>query len=490
MVLVAERRDATGETVAGDDLLALARPVAPEQLGDPTFLRAHGVRYAYAAGSMAGGIASERLVIALGKERILSSFGAAGLAPARIEAAIHRIKEALPNGPFAFNLIHSPSEDALERHAVDLYLRHGVTTVEASAYLDLTPHVVRYRVAGLRRLPDGSIEARNRVIAKLSRREVAAKFAAPAPPRLLHDLVAAGLVDAEQAQLAERMPVCDDVTVEADSAGHTDNRPLVVLLPSIIALRDDLQAQHQFETPVRVGAAGGIGTPEAALAAFSMGAAYVVTGSVNQACVEAGTSDHAKRLLAQADMADVLMAPAADMFELGVRVQLLKRGTMFPLRAQRLYELYREFDSLDAIPPAERTRLETQLFRRPLGEVWAETQAYFRARDPEPLARAEGHPKRIMALVFRWYLGLSSRWATSGEPGREVDYQIWCGPAMGAFNDWVRGTYLEDPVCRSVVDVAHHLMRGAAHLARVNELRLRGIHLPPALQRYIPTPLA
>ena len=44
-----------------------------------------------------------------------------------------------------------------------------------------------------------------------------------------------------------------------------------------------------------------------------MGAAYVVTGSVNQACYEAGASEHTRRLLAQAEMADVTMAPAADM---------------------------------------------------------------------------------------------------------------------------------------------------------------------------------
>ena len=48
-----------------------------------------------------------------------------------------------------------------------------------------------------------------------------------------------------------------------------------------------------------------------------------------------------------------------------------------------------------------------------------------------------------MALVFRWYLGLSSRWANAGEPTRKVDYQVWCGPAMGAFNEWTKGSFLE-----------------------------------------------
>ena len=85
---------------------------------------------------------------------------------------------------------------------------------------------------------------------------------------------------------------------------------------------------------------GGIGTPGAALAAFSMGAAYVVTGSVNQACIESGSCDHTKKLLAAADMADVTMAPASDMFEMGVKLQVLKRGTMFAMRVQKLYSLY------------------------------------------------------------------------------------------------------------------------------------------------------
>ena len=68
-----------------------------------------------------------------------------------------------------------------------------------------------------------------------------------------------------------------------------------------------------------------------------MGAAYVVTGSVNQACVESGTSPAVRQMLAEAEQADVAMAPAADMFEMGVKVQVLKRGTMFAMRAAKLY---------------------------------------------------------------------------------------------------------------------------------------------------------
>ncbi len=322
---------------------------------------------------MANAIASADLVIAMGRAGLLSSFGAAGVVGPRLEAAIQQVQAALPTEPYAFNLIHSPSEEAMERRAVELFLQYGVTTVEASAFLDLTAHVVRYRAAGLSADMHGNVVIGNRIIAKVSRREVAQKFMEPAPERLLRPLVEQGLITEVQAQLAARVPIADDVTVEADSGGHTDNRPLVVILPSIISLRNELQAKHNFATPVRVGAAGGIGTPSSALAAFMMGAAYVVTGSINQSCVEAGSSAHTKKLLSEADMADVMMAPAADMFEMGVKVQLLKRGTMFPMRAQRLYELYRGIDSIDDIPTDQREKLEKQVFKPPMEDFGRDT---------------------------------------------------------------------------------------------------------------------
>lgn len=471
------------------ELLAATPPLSTKQLGDASFLDFHQVKYAYATGAMAQGIASEELAIALGRAKILSSFGAGGLSPARVESAINRIQQALPHGPYAFNLLHSPSEPAIERRAVDLYLKYGVTTVEASAFLDLTPNVVYYRAAGLGLDSHNQITIKNKLIVKLSRKEIAIKFLQPAPTKILKELVAQNLITELQATLAEKIPVADDITVEADSGGHTDNRPLVCLLPSILELRDEIQEKYHYQQPVRVGVAGGISTPQSALAAFIMGAAYVVTGSVNQSCVEAGTSQHTKELLAQAEMPDVMMAPAADMFEMGVKLQVLKRGTLFPVRAQKLYELYKNYDSIDDIPTVERDKLEKQIFRRSLDAVWEDTVAYVSTRNPDKVRKAANNPKLKMSLIFRWYLGLSSRWSNSGEKGREIDYQIWCGPAMGSFNDWVKGSYLSEPSNRKVVDVADHIMLGSAYLYRIQNLKMQALQLSSFYSQYQPFPL-
>ena len=217
-----------------------------------------------------------------------------------------------------------------------------------------------------------------------------------------------------------------------------------------------------------------------------MGAAYVVTGSVNQACVEAGTSETVRQMLADAGQADVTMAPAADMFEMGVKVQVLKRGTLFPFRAAKLYDLYTRYETFEQIPESDRTVLERDILRCGFEEAWRATRSFFETKDPSQILRAQKDPKHKMALVFRSYLGQSSKWAVSGEPSRKIDFQIWCGQAMGAFNEWSSGSFLANPENRSVVVVAMNLLLGAAVMLRANWLRFQGIDPGPEAFAFSP----
>ncbi|NDH05087.1 PfaD family polyunsaturated fatty acid/polyketide biosynthesis protein [bacterium] len=449
--------------------------IRPQDLGDPSFRSDLGLEYNYLSGAMANGIASVELVAAMARTGMLGFFGAAGLSFSRVEDAIRRLKSEIPDKPFGFNLIHSPNEPRHEMAIAELYIREEIRLVEASAFLDLTLPLIHYRLHGIHRDASGNVVTPNRVIGKVSRIEVATKFFSPAPDRFVQELVKLGKLTPEQARLASEVPVAQDVTAEADSGGHTDNRPAITLVPTIIALRDRLQAKYNYQHSLRVGAAGGISTPASVAAAFMMGAAYVVSGSVNQACVESGSCEMVRKMLAESGQADVAMAPAADMFEMGVKVQVLKRGTMFPMRAQKLYEVYRDFASIEVIPPQEKAQLEKTIFRTSLDEIWNQTKEFFSKRDPEQVTRAEKDPRHKMALVFRWYLGQSSRWANSGEPTRVVDYQIWCGPAMGAFNEWVKGSFLEKPENRKAGVVALNLLHGASQLMQFRISALLGL---------------
>jgi len=455
----------------------------PKDLGDKTFMQTYGVDLPLYTGAMAKGIASADLVIACGKRKILSSLGAGGLPLQSIVKALDKIQAELPNGPYMVNLIHSPFNENLEKGCVDLLLQRGVHFVEASAFMNVTIHVVRYRLKGLQRGGPHGVIATNRLIAKISRTELAEMFVRPAPEALVKKLLEQGDITAEQAELSKKIPLCDDIAVEADSGGHTDNRPLVVILPMIIAVRDKVHKEMGYPAAfrVRVGAGGGIGCPQAVMAAFQMGAAFAVTGTINQMSRQSGSSDIVRGQLSKATYSDITMAPAADMFDQGVQLQVLKKGTMFAARAKKLYELFVRYESLDEIPAEERKKLEQTIFRKEIDVIWKETADYYInvLKDEAKILQAGKDPKLKMSLVFRWYLGLSSTWANSGVADRATDYQVWCGPAIGAFNDFIRGTYLDPEVAKAYPDVAQinlQLFKGACYLKR-----LRAIQANPKL---------
>jgi hypothetical protein len=110
----------TGEISNGSiPAVAMLSAISPSQFGDAEFISFHGLRSAYMAGSMANGISGVELVTALGKAGYLASFGSGGVSPSKLLDAISSIKGQLPNGPFAFNLIHSLfSIEQLDYHQI------------------------------------------------------------------------------------------------------------------------------------------------------------------------------------------------------------------------------------------------------------------------------------------------------------------------------------------------------------------------------------
>lgn len=464
------RRHVTGGTKG-----ACPGEITAASLGDGEFKQDYNLKYAYLTGAMAKGIASEELVIRIGKAGMMGFFGTGGLALDRIEAAIGKIRKALRDGQsYGMNLLYHLNNPRLEEQTVDLFLKHGVRNVEAAAYMQISPALVRYRLEGLERGAGGEIKAKNRIIAKLSRPEIARAFMSPAPERLVGRLLSERRITKEQAELSRKIAMADDLCVEADSGGHTDQGIMMILVPAMIRLRDEMTRKHGYTRKIRVGAAGGIGTPEAAATAFILGADFILTGSINQCTAEAGTSDGVKDILQDLDVQDTGYAPAGDLFGLGAKVQVVKKGLFFPVRATKLYELYRRYNSLDEIDERTRRELEEKYFKGTFDSVYAETRAYYSQHLPEEIERAEQNPKQKMALVFRWYFVRALRLAMEGKIEEKVDFQIYCGPAMGAFNQWVKGTEIEAWRNRHVDGIAERLMQETAVLLNHRLMDLTG----------------
>jgi trans-AT polyketide synthase/acyltransferase/oxidoreductase domain-containing protein len=437
--------------------------VTPERLGSEEFKQDYGLRYAYVAGAMLQGIASSAMVVRMGRAGLLSFYGTGGLPLPEVEQNIRTIQHELNNGePYGMNLLCNPMRPQTEMETVDLFLRYGIRNIEASAYMQMTPALVKFRLSGLQRDARGGLTMAHRIVAKISRPEVAQLFLSPAPERIVKQLVDQHAITAEQAAWARTVPMADDLCVEADSGGHTDMGVAAVLIPTMLRLRDSMQQQYQYARQVRVGAAGGIGTPESAACAFLLGADFILTGSINQCTVEAGMSDVVKDMLQDINVQDTDYAPAGDMFELGAKIQVMKKGVFFPARANKLYNLWREHESLAAIDSRTAQHIQDKYFKRSFEEVYADTRNHYLTSLPGDIDKAERNPKHKMALVFRWYFIHSMRLALTGNLDQRVDFQVQCGPSLGAFNQWVKGTELEDWRQRHPDQIGAKLMQETA----------------------------
>ncbi|MNG04989.1 Polyketide biosynthesis protein BaeE [compost metagenome] len=78
--------------------------------------------------------------------------------------------------------------------------------------------------------------------------------------------------------------------------------------------------------------------------------------------------------------------------------------------------------------------------------------------------KMERNPKLKMAEIFRWYLRQGASHAVHGDQEQLVNYQIRSGPALGAFNQWVKGTELEDWRSRHADEIGVLLMEETAWL--------------------------
>ncbi|WP_217563191.1 beta-ketoacyl synthase N-terminal-like domain-containing protein, partial [Paenibacillus sp. GbtcB18] len=246
--------------------------------------------------------------------------------------------------------------------------------------------------------------------------------------------------------------------------GHTDQGVVFPLIPSVIALKEELRSNYQYQDEILIGCGGGIGTPEAIAAAFMLGADFVFTGSINQCTVESGAHEAVKDILNKVSIHDTAITVAGDMFEIGAKVQVVKKYTKFHARANKLYQLFMQYNSIEDIPQQVRTEIESKYFKRSFSDVWDLICEYKKEKNPIELQEAAENPRTKMALIFKWYFAYCNQLTLRGEISEIDNFKIYCGPAMGAFNLWVKGTPYEHWSNRNVDKIADLLMYNACEM--------------------------
>src|SRR5699024_8160953 len=120
-----------------------------------------------------------------------------------------------------------------------------------------------------------------------------------------------------------------------------------------------------------------------------------------------------------------------DTMEYGTQVQVLRKGVLFPPRANKLYELYKSHAALDEIDAETAEQVQRRYLKKRFGEVFAELRT---SLPVEEIERAERDPKHKMALVFRWYFEHALGQALSGSSEGRVEDQCHHWSSAGTSN--------------------------------------------------------
>ena len=496
-------------------VLASLPALYPEWLGDRSFCEVHGTRFPYAQGAMANGIATTRLVISMAQAGCLGFFGAAGLqASSVVEAALDEISQAaLGTGPNAALLGQQPDPQRrtsrISRQAVvDLYLRaRRAVACPPAAYMALTPMVVQLRLLRASRQNARRLAFTRRqlhVFAKISRPEVAKPLPlARRPPTCSTPWSPSWPASPPTRRVSRAMlPVAEDVHRRGRQRwSHRQPGPHRRCSRPSSAVRDRIACRtYGYHPPHPPRCSRWPGHADVPSPPRSRSAPPSPSPAPStRAAVESGLlRGRARECSPIAGLADVVMAPAADMFELGVKVQVLQRGTFFAKRGRKLlYDVYKNYNSMRGRSPP---KLKAQASRSQmlLAAAWKTSLGQHTRRSgsspatPASSTRPRRDPKHHqMALIFRSYLGQASALGHRRPvPERRMDYQIWCGPAMGAFNAWAQGSFLEAPEHRTAPQVALNLLEGAAVVTRAQQLRSYGAPVPTETFDFRPRPLA
>lgn len=442
-------------------------------IGSDAFKADYHTEYAYIGGGLYRGVSSVDYVVRMANAGLLSFFGAGGLSLNDVDVALQEITKQLAQDQlFGVTVLSDLGDQQHELAVVELLLSHHVKVLETVAFLDVTPALVLFFLRGLTRTPTGEIQSRHKIIARVFRAEIAETFLKPAPERMVNQLLEQQKITPEQAQLAKSLPIAHDICVDANVGGISDRNSLLTLFPQVVAVRDKMRMEYGYKHIARVGAVGSFGAPDSVVAALMLGAEFIETNSINQCSVEASTSPSVKEMLAKVQTHDVDYAPFSELFELGGKVQVVRKGSFFSSRSQRLFELWQRFNSLNELDAELIYQLENNYFRKSLDDVWREVYTHYQAHNPQEIIKANRNKKHRMALIFRWYLTQSFDFAKSGNEARRVDFQVHCSPAMGAFNEWVKGTELESWQNRHVDVIGKKLMNSSAQILQQRIMKI------------------
>lgn len=420
-------------------------------IGSEEFKKDYDVDFAYAVGGMCKGISSVAMIKKLSDSRILGFLGSYKLKLDEAKELIDQALSCMEHHRIGVNVTYDALN--LENHieVMDYIIKKDIRNLEVSEYRMIDLSIVKYRLKSLSIDKDSKFVVPHKILAKVSSREMAEKFCSPAPEELVQILYQNNEITEFEAKYAKYLPMCDDLCIEY----YTQGQSALGYIQTMKEMSRSLYEKYKLFQCPRVGFAGGIGNPQTVAVSFLLGADFVVTGSMNQCSVEASTSDIVKDNLQSLDDTDFTYAVVSDLFEFEEKKSIVKKGSLYHIRASRLYEVYNRYDSIEEIPTDLKKLIEEKYFQRSFETIYSDIYENLTIENKK---LSKEQPKYKMALIIRYFLDKCFQDALDGRMEGKINYQIISSNAIVQFNNWVKNTELYDWKSRHIDVISKKIM--------------------------------
>ncbi len=430
---------------------------AVSNLGSNDFKKAYQLDYAYVVDSMDHGISSKTMVENLAKKGMLSFLSTNGRALSEISDDLKYLSKALESIPtlYGINISYQHSDDERLNKLIELAYLYQIKVIEYTGRYQIPDKLIEYR---LRETEKGSGQLNN-LFVKASSMDIIDRFLEPVPEKILTQLYQKAKITKEVMLEATHTPLANALCIATDSGSETMHDSFGVLLPYVRQKVAILNQKHQYREDVFVGV-GGVGIPDAIASAFLIGVDFVLSHSINYCTVEAEIAPFSKKLLVEATILDTCFAPNKDfLFESNQKIQLLKKGILFPGRAMQLYDIFKRYKSINDVDSHTLISLENKMYGQDLETVWDNiAQELIAENKAELIEKAKLNPRYHMYLLFMHYYDRSLNAAIKGEESNRLNFQLHCNPVLGLLNQELKDNELKEWERRKVADLGEWLM--------------------------------
>lgn len=415
-------------------------------LGNSQFKNEYEVDYSYIVSGLRKGITSVEMIKKLRENNILGFIGIDGLKEDEIIEIIEEAKQKIPNKYIGVHITNDLYNVERTNKIIDYLIAQHISNVEISGFSKPNAALIKYRLKGISIGNDNTLTSINKILVHVNSVKNAEEFMVPIPTEILNELVLEGEISEKIASKIKNIPLCDDICIDNDKNGFE----------MLNYLKEENNSKNNdFLKKVRIGIGGRIGCPLAVAISFFSGADFILTTSINQCTIEARTSNYVKELLQNTTENDFSNAPIDELFEFGTRFSVLKKGSLYHIRALKLYEIYCQYSSFEEIPDEVKRTIFVKYFKTTYEEVFDMST---KELSDEEKQKIEEQPKEKMVLMFKKMLEKCYNDACIGNIENQANYLVLASSDMSDLNYFLKETEYAFWNKRSAVTIAKMLM--------------------------------